>query len=214
MDRGTVHDNRGQELGFEGTLLAFTSNLGYGAEAWSREQIGYRGGATERERHLQAEAERTLHLDLPSEFLARLRTIRFSPLSPHSMNAILELEVAKVFRRFQELHGLEITLTPAARQQLLQIGFSEAQGARHLASVVRRYCNVEVGRRLREDRKAPRGDGGGAVRHIREIRKGERAFDRESVECEVLHHARVDLPYSRLVIDFCGGEFAYRGESE
>jgi Cdc48 subfamily AAA family protein/ClpA/ClpB-like protein len=214
MDRGSIHDNRGAELSFEGSLLAFTSNLGYSTSDSPVDPIGYRGGSREGIRRQRGEAERHFRRALSPEFLARLRTIRFTPLSMDSMEAILEMEVQKTFRRFLELHGLEVSLTVSARRQLLDIGFSPVHGARHLVGVVRRYCNVEVSRRIKQDRVRGNEDRGLAVRYLREIRKGERAFEAEEVERAVLRHARAALPYSRLLVDFANGEFCYRVQGQ
>lgn len=213
MDRGTTLDNRGRELSFEGTILAFTSNLGYSKRESLAEPIGYRGGPRERTRSREGEADRHLRSTLSPEFVARLRLIRFAPLSPGSMEAILDLELSKVRERFRSLHGLELDLTPSARRRLLELGFSESEGARHLASVVRRHCNVEVSRRIKRDEiSAPEGRAE-TIRYLREVRQGERAFESTSVESTVLDLAKVRLPYRRIVIDESGGEFVYTGES-
>jgi len=209
MDRGTLHDNRGQELSFEGCLLAFTSNLGYSTPESDVEPIGYRGGSANRSRRQRSDADRQMHRILSPEFLSRLRMIRFLALSPQSMEAILDLEMSKVFRRFRDLHGLEIEVTSEARSQLLVEGFSSAQGARHLAGVVQRYCNIEVSRKIKRDEVPSSENRESTVRYLREIREGGRAFEQEAVEREVRQQARVSVPYSRLIIDFREGEFRY-----
>jgi hypothetical protein len=208
MDRGSIHDNRGNELSFEGTLLAFTSNLGYSVSDLPIEPIGYR--STSPSAHPRAgEAERHLRRALSPEFLARLKTIRFSPLSLQSMESILEIEVEKIFDRFLHLHGLKVSLTGAARKRLLEMGFSSGHGARHLASVIRRYCNIEVSRRIRQDQSSSNEDRVVTLQQLREIRKGERAFDAQHMERMVFQQARASLPYAGMVIDFCEGEFRY-----
>jgi len=214
MDRGTIHDNRGQELSFEGCLLAFTSNLGYSIPESAVEPIGYRGGSKDRLQRQRSEADRQMRRHLSPEFLSRLRLIRFLPLSAQSMEAILDLETSRVFRRFRDLHGLEIEVTDAARRQLLEEGFSPAQGARHLAAVVQRHCNIEVSRKIKRDEVHSSEDRETTVRYLREIREGGRAFEQEAVEREVRQQARVSVPYSRLIIDFQEGEFFYTGSPQ
>ena len=208
MDRGSIHDNRGHELSFEGTILSFTSNLGYSASDLPVEPIGYRNASSAVGRHA-GNAEKQLRRALSPEFLARLKTIRFSPLSLQSMESILELEVEKIFDRFLQLHSLRISLTKPARRRLLEMGFSSGHGARHLAGVIRRYCNIEVSRRIRAGQSKRSKERGSTLRQLREIRNGERAFDPESVERTVLRQARATLPYSEMVIDFRAGEFHY-----
>ena len=46
---------------------------------------------------------------------------------------------------------LELELTPAAREELIERGFSPDFGARHLASILERVCNVEIAKKLRRD---------------------------------------------------------------
>lgn len=213
MDRGTLLDNRGKELGFEGTILAFTSNLGYSESLAPAEPIGYRGGAKEQARRREREAGRELRKSLSPEFVARLRVIRFAPLSRSSMDAILDLELAGVVERFRSIHGLEISFTPRARRLLVEMGFSEAEGARHLAAVVRRHCNVEVARRIKQDEIRTRAGRGDTIRYLREVRRGERAYESASVERAVREQARIRLPYRRLVVDAGEGGFRYTGKS-
>ena len=211
MDRGFFHDNHGRRLGFEGSLLAFTSNLGYSTSEMPMEPIGYRGGSGERLRRRGVDAERHMKRSLSPEFLARLRTIRFAGLSPDSMAAILELETARVFRRFKELHHLEIELTAAARDELLREGFSAALGARRLAAVVRHRCNVEVSRRIKQDDLSGSGERRETVEYVRDLRRGDRAFEAAAVEAAVREMAKAILPYRRLRIDHDGESFRYEG---
>jgi len=150
MDRGTTHDNRGQELSFEGCVLAFTSNLGHSFRE-SLKPIGYRGRSPVKSRRRDEETERYVRKVLSPEFAARLKVIRFHPLSRDTMDAILEVELARVAERFRSLHSLTLQLTPSARRSLIEIGFSESQGARHLTSDVQRHCNSEVSRKLKRD---------------------------------------------------------------
>ncbi|HEU5182900.1 MAG TPA: AAA family ATPase [Candidatus Polarisedimenticolia bacterium] len=214
MDRGFFHDNRGRRLGFEGSLIAFTSNLGYSTSDLTMDPIGYRGGTEERLRRRGTEAERHMRKNLAPEFLARLRTIRFAGLSRESMAAILELETARVFQRFRELHDLEIVLTPSAREALLSEGFSPAHGARRLSAVIRQHCNVEVSRRIKRDDLSGSGERHDTIQYVRELRKGERAFERSAVEATVREIARAVLPYRRLQIDHDGEAFRYEGLAE
>lgn len=214
MDRGFFHDNRGRRLGFEGSLIAFTSNLGYSTSDLPMDPIGYRGGGEERLRRRGTEAEKHMRKNLAPEFLARLRTIRFAGLSRESMAAILELETAGVFQRFKELHDLEIVLTASAREALLLEGFSPAHGARRLSAVIRQHCNVEVSRRIKKDDLSGSGERHDTIQYVRELRKGERAFERSAVEATVRNIARAVLPYRRLQIDHDGEAYRYEGLAE
>jgi len=211
LDRGIAQDSRGRELIFEGWILAFTSNRG-GSCGKSLKSILHRRRFPGKSRRREEEAERRLGKAFSPETAGRLRILRFFPLSPASMEAILELELTDAVARFRSLHDLQVKLTPRARRRLIEIGFTEAQGARPLAAAVRRHCGVEVSRKIKQDEIA--GDSGReeTIRHLREIRRGERAFEPETVERTVLRQVKVRLPYRTVVIDESGGEFRYRGE--
>jgi len=209
MDRGTVTDNRGRALFFANSMLVFTSNLGYSESAARGAPVGYRGTES-RDAFENSDVTRSLRQSLSAEFINRLRIIRFEHLSRGSIERIFDLELGKVSRRFQEVHGLSLEITPAARAAIIERGYSHDYGARHLASVINRVANVEVARRLKRD------DTGGdrmekeVLDYLRQVRNKERAFDPGEVRARALGAARVRVPYRSVVIDFEDGEFAYR----
>lgn len=209
MDRGTVTDNRGRALFFANSMLVFTSNLGFSESVARGAPVGYRGQAS-RESFEASEVARSLRQSLSAEFVNRLRIIRFEHLSRGSIERIFDLELGKVRRRFQEVHGLSLEVTPSARSAIIERGYSHDYGARHLASVINRVANVEVARRLKRD------DAGGdrmekdVLDYLRQVRNKERAFDPREVRSRVLGAARVRVPYRSLVIDFAEGAFVYK----
>jgi len=209
MDRGTVMDNRGRSLFFANSMLVFTSNLGFSESVARGTPVGYRGRET-RESFENSEVSRSLRQALSAEFVNRLRIVRFEHLSRASIETIFDLELDKVRRRFQEVHGVTLEVTSAAKSALIEQGYSYDYGARHLASVINRVANVEVARRLKRD------DAGGdraekaVLDYLRQVRNKERAFDPREVRARVLGAARVRVPYSAVVIDCENGAFVYR----
>jgi hypothetical protein len=135
--------------------------------------------------------------------------IHFDRLTPLSAERIVDLEFAKLARRYRDIHGIEVVLTRSARAELIRRGFSPVFGARHLAAVLDSVCNVEVAKRL------PRGphltDGGSAeiLAWLREIRAGTRPFDAGEVRRRVLERTRARTGYSTLEIDYADGAFGY-----
>ena len=210
MDRGTVTDNRGRVLGFAGTMLVFTSNAGYSEAAQAAAPIGYRGQG-EREGFERAEAGKGLRRTLSPEFMNRLRVVRFGHLSRESIERVFDLELGRIAQRFRAMHGLGLLVTEAARAEMIARGYSYEFGARNMASVLDRQCNVEVARKVRRD-EAPRPRRRGELlAWLREIRSGERAFDAGEIHGQVLEEARARLPYGAIEVDFDGGEFICRG---
>jgi ATP-dependent Clp protease ATP-binding subunit ClpA len=205
MDRGTVTDNRGRQLAFPGVMLVFTSNAGYTESAERGGPIGY-GGQDARESYEKAEAEAGLRKTLSPEFMNRVKIVRFAHLEPVAFDRIFDLELGRIAARYRQMHGLELSVTAAAREAMIRRGTSWQFGARHLASVVDRICNIEVARMILRDmtrRSVTGGAGPGAgdlLVWLREIRAGERAYDADEVRGRVLDETRARLPYSRIEV--------------
>ena len=73
------------------------------------------------------------------EFLNRLDdTIVFKALSREDLEAIVEYELAKVFKRLIE-HGLKLELTEQAKEFLIDKGFNPEFGARPLRRAIEHY---------------------------------------------------------------------------
>jgi MoxR-like ATPase len=217
LDRGTTTDNRGNVLNFSNSMLFFTSNLGYSESQQRTAAIGYldeeaRSDATDRD------IRREMRRKLKPEFVNRLRMIHFNRLTRSSAERILELELARIARRYREVHGLGIEVDPAARDELIRRGFSAIFGARHLAATLESVCNVEIAKKIRGDDRRPEADRSAVVAWLREMREGARAFDPDDVKSRVLDLARARLSYDTLRIVYADGEFRYepvenRGEA-
>jgi ATP-dependent Clp protease ATP-binding subunit ClpA len=209
MDRGTVTDNRGRSLFFANSVLVFTSNLGFSESISRGTPIGYRGDEL-RGDFEESEVNRALRQALSAEFVNRLRIIRFQHLTRASIERIFDLEFDNVRRRFLEVHGLELAVTPEAKDEILARGYSYDYGARHLGAFINRVANVEVSKRVKRDDAGSGRPDGEILDYLRQIRRKERAFDPRAVRARVLGAARVRVPYSAMTIDFEGGEFTYR----
>jgi hypothetical protein len=211
LDRGTTTDNRGTVLDFANCMVFFTSNLGYSDAQRGARPIGYMDDDGRR-RASDGIVRRGLRGSLRPEFVNRLRTIHFTRLGRASAERILDLELERIARRYRELHGLRIELSPAARVELIRRGFSPTYGARHLASTLEAVCNVDIAKRVREDDRGDDGERRSLIAWLRELRTGDRAFAAEEVERRVLERARAQLPYDTLCVDFREGRFEYLTE--
>jgi ATP-dependent Clp protease ATP-binding subunit ClpB len=117
MDDGRLTDGQGRTVDFKNVVLIMTSNVGAG-------QIdGYR-----------AALERTFK----PEFLNRLDDIvEFHPLDREMLGQIVDLQVERLVRRVRD-RGIEVELTPAARELLGDLGHDPAYGARPLKRVIQK----------------------------------------------------------------------------
>jgi hypothetical protein len=208
LDRGTVTDNRGQELNFANAMIFFTSNLGYSDRQKETTAIGYmdeEGRATEMDRDIRRELKRTL----APEFVNRVRMIHFNRLTHSGVEQILDIEFRRIAERYLSLHGIHVELSSAAREELIRRGFSPAFGARHLKKELEMVANVEVSRQIRSDDVSDGSDRRELLSWLQEIREGKRPFDREQTRERVREATRSEPGYRRLVIDWEDGSFRY-----
>jgi hypothetical protein len=208
LDRGTTTDNRGEVLNFSNCILFFTSNLGYSDVQQSAAPIGYMDDDARSETS-DRDVRRGLRRGLTPEFMNRVRIVHFGRLTRGSADRILELELARIRRRYREVHGLGLEVAPSAREELIRRGFSPTYGARHLATTLERVCNVEVAKKVRRDDDGDGGNRQALVNWLRELRDGRRAFDLEQVKRRVIDSSRARLGYDTLRVVFDDGEFDY-----
>ncbi|UCF66597.1 MAG: ATP-dependent Clp protease ATP-binding subunit [Acidobacteriota bacterium] len=208
MDRGTTTDAQGNELSFAGTLLFFTSNIGYKDRSTSAKPIGF-GDERDATAAYDSELSRVLRRALSPEFTNRLKIVRFRHLPRESARRILRLEFRKIAERYDEVHGIEVSLSPRAEDMLLERGYSHEYGARRLASMLQRRCNVEIGKLLRRDAEAAGPDQDDLLERLRELKLTDTAIDFEQLDREILVRARARVPYRRILVEERDGEIVF-----
>jgi hypothetical protein len=204
LDRGTTTDNRGRLLDFSNTLIVFTSNIGFSRLGGDGRPIGYQGASIRRAK--MAAVHKEVRRVLSPEFLNRLKMIEFQGLSRESMQRIFDLELEKIRDRFRSAQGLEIEVEPEARTALIDRGFSNRYGARHLTAVMETHLTVPITRRLLRDRNR-RPVPASFLSYFREIRQGRRAVSMRELESQVRSMSLGDLAYDRIRVGFSDGGF-------
>jgi len=139
LDDGRLTDGQGRVVNFRNSVLIMTSNLGteYVRRSGS---LGFlqRSGDSE-ERQEQEKIEKALKGTFRPEFLNRIdEIITFSPLTVEQVGMIVDLQMKEVQERLSE-RGLNVELTPAARNWLANEGFDPAFGARPLRRALQKY---------------------------------------------------------------------------
>jgi ATP-dependent Clp protease ATP-binding subunit ClpB len=125
MDDGRLTDGQGRTVDFKNTVLIMTSNIPVLASA-------------------DADLRSELLSHFKPEFVNRLDDIvRFDALSREQIMEIVELQVAHVIGRVGE-RGVQLTLTPAARELLGNMGYDPAYGARPLRRVIQKQLTDRV----------------------------------------------------------------------
>jgi ATP-dependent Clp protease ATP-binding subunit ClpC len=139
LDDGRLTDGQGRIVNFRNSVLIMTSNLGteYVRRSGS---LGFlmRSGDSE-ERQEQEKIEKALKGTFRPEFLNRIdEIITFSPLTLEQVGLIVDLQMKEVQERLLE-RGLNVELTPAARNWLASAGFDPAFGARPLRRALQKH---------------------------------------------------------------------------
>ena len=139
LDDGRLTDGQGRIVDFRNTVLIMTSNLGteYVRKSGTLGFLQRSGDTEERQEH--DKIEKALKGTFRPEFLNRIdEIITFSPLSVEQMGEIVDLQMKEVQERLSE-RGLNVDLTPAARNWLAHEGFDPAFGARPLRRALQKY---------------------------------------------------------------------------
>jgi ATP-dependent Clp protease ATP-binding subunit ClpB len=125
MDDCRLTDGQGRTVDFKNTVLIMTSNIPVGEPPVDRSDAGASAAA-------DAWVRSQLLQYFKPEFINRLDDIvRFHALTREQISEIVDLQVAQVLARVAE-RGVEVTVTPAARELLGDMGYDPAYGARPL----------------------------------------------------------------------------------
>ena len=129
MDYARLTDNRGQKADFRNVILIMTSNAG--AQYASRASVGFNGNVSRGEAML-AQVKKTFK----PEFINRLSDmVVFNDMDKHMAELILAKKLRQLDAKLAA-KGVTVTLTDAAREQLLKWGFTKEYGAREMDRVI------------------------------------------------------------------------------
>lgn len=130
FDEGTFVNGAGETISCNNTVMIATSNVG--AEVYREPAIGFSGAR--RPEELIAEVDRRIGEAFRPEFLNRFDAIcHFQPLSKVAIRKIAQREVGRVLEREGiRARGLDVEVTPAVVDLLVERGYSPQFGARYL----------------------------------------------------------------------------------
>ncbi|MDD7673051.1 MAG: ATP-dependent chaperone ClpB [Clostridia bacterium] len=134
LDDGRITDSQGRTVDFKNTILILTSNLGSPQILDGIDEQG------ELKPEARAEVMALLHRQFRPEFLNRLDEIVFyKPLTRENMHGIIDLMLQGLQKRLSD-QQLTLSVTPEAKELLIQGGYDPLYGARTL----RRYLQQQV----------------------------------------------------------------------
>jgi ATP-dependent Clp protease ATP-binding subunit ClpB len=129
LDDGRLTDSQGRTVDFKNTILIMTSNIGSDLISARREALEKGGASYEQVRR---EILELLKQSIRPEFLNRIDEILvFGPLSREHLRKVIDIQIHRIAERLRK-QDLEIEVTDAAKDFLLQHGYDPVFGARPL----------------------------------------------------------------------------------
>ena len=149
LDDGRITDSQGRTVDFKNTIIILTSNLG---SSYLLDGIDEKG---EIKPEARREVEELLKRSFRPEFLNRLDEIVFyKPLTKENVSRIIDLAVNDLNRRLAEKQ-LSCTVTPEAKEYILENGYDPVYGARPLKRFIQQKVETLIARRIIADSVAP-----------------------------------------------------------
>ena len=141
LDDGHMTDGLGRKIDFKNTILIMTSNIGARQLADFGSGVGFGTKAKEESRDENAKTviQNALRKAFSPEFLNRIDDmILFKSLDRDSIHKIIDLELAKLYGRINDL-GYQIEMTEKAKDFIVDKGYDEKYGARPLKRAIQKF---------------------------------------------------------------------------
>lgn len=148
LEEGRLTDAFGRKVDFRNTIIIMTSNLGADLIRKSTE-IGFSTKEGMMEYGIMKEKiDGAVKKHFKPEFLNRLTDIViFQPLMKEALRHIVDLEMKKIQDRLVK-KDVTITLTPSAKEFLVDKGFQPEMGARPLRRTIEQYVEDQLAEQL------------------------------------------------------------------
>ena len=140
LDDGRLTDGQGRTVDFRNTIIVLTSNLGseYLAAA----------GEGEIPDKIREQVMGSVRAAFRPEFLNRLdEIILFRKLAREEMNAIVDIQIARLAKRLEE-RKITLVLDKKAREWLAEAGYDPIYGARPLKRVIQKEVQDRLAAKL------------------------------------------------------------------
>ena len=142
LDDGRITDSQGRTVDFKNTIIILTSNLGSNILI---EGIGSDGEITEQARD---QVQQILRQAFRPEFLNRLDEIVFyKPLTKDNIFSIIDLLINSLRERLKE-RQLDLRLTDAAKNYIVEQGYDPTYGARPLKRFLQSKVETLIARMI------------------------------------------------------------------
>lgn len=146
LDDGILTDGLGRRVDFRNTIIIMTSNIGVRDLKDFGAGIGFANRAKQENMDdiMKSTIQSALKKAFSPEFLNRLDdVVVFNSLSKEDIFKIIDISLAKLFRRITEL-GYKIDLTEKAKEFLAEKGYDQQYGARPLNRAIQKYLEDSI----------------------------------------------------------------------
>lgn len=141
LDDGRLTDAQGRTVSFKDTIIIMTSNAGTGAQS---PKVGFEAENVEADKQSKADVLHRLAPYFRPEFLNRFDgIIQFNALSKDDLLNITSLMLADMNKTVAE-HGLHVTVSKAAEERLVELGYDPNMGARPLRRVIQEQLEDQI----------------------------------------------------------------------
>ncbi len=149
LDDGRITDSQGRTVDFKNTIIILTSNLG---SPYILDGINDRGEISAEARE---QVDALLKQSFRPEFLNRLdEIVYYKPLTKTEIGGIVDLMTAALGKRLEDKQ-LTLSLTPAAKQFIIDNGYDPVYGARPLKRFIQHKLETLIARAIISDTLAP-----------------------------------------------------------
>jgi len=133
FDEGIVVDSTGRKIDFRNTIIIMTSNVGVRQASELGAGVGFKTASSlETGEAVKKTIKKELMKQFPPEFINRIdEIVYFDNLSKESLRKIIEIELTNI-KKMTEENGYSFILTDRAKDFLIDSGYDEKFGARHL----------------------------------------------------------------------------------
>ena len=149
LEDGRLTDSHGRTVDFRNTIVIMTSNLGTGEAGKQTFAFQPTTAAKESNRdRMRKSIEDALKRTFRPELLNRIdEIIIFDALTKDEIGKIIELLLKELLKRLED-RKLEVELTQAAKDWLVEQGFDQVYGARPLRRAIQRHVENPLAKRV------------------------------------------------------------------
>lgn len=164
MDEGRLTDSNGRTVSFRNTIVIMTSNVGSRELEEYGNGMGFSTSLRNVSGNRKVVVEKAVKKAFPPEFINRVdEQIFFNSLTREDIEKIIDIELRGLKKRVADA-GFELTITPAAKRFVAELGYDPSYGARPLKRAIQKYVEDPVSERIITERMLGGKQSGGRLK--------------------------------------------------